>query len=74
MSTYLYIRIEGLLNIQLINFIPIDEPSCDLHSSLSHQAMETYMCSSDHKCYAIRNSTHELYLLFSPDVPNYALG
>lgn len=51
-----------------------DEPSCDLHSSLSHQAMETYMCSSDHKCYAIRNSTHELYLLFSPDVPNYALG
>ncbi|KAJ7381983.1 hypothetical protein OS493_037862 [Desmophyllum pertusum] len=51
-----------------------DEPSCDLHSSLPHQAMETYMCGNDHKCYAIRTATHELFLLFSNDVPNYALG
>jgi len=51
-----------------------DEPSCDLPSSLPHQAMETYMCGSDHKCYAIRTATHELFLLFSSDVPNYALG
>lgn len=51
-----------------------DEPSSELHSSLPHQAMETYMCSKDHKCYAIRNATHELYLLFAVDVPNYALG
>ncbi|KAK2569127.1 Protein fuzzy-like protein [Acropora cervicornis] len=51
-----------------------DEPSSELHSSLPHQAMETYMCSNDHKCYAIRNATHELYLLFAADVPNYALG
>lgn len=51
-----------------------DEPSSELHSSLPHQAMETYMCSNDHKCYAIRNATHELYLLFAVDVPNYALG
>ncbi|XP_078347527.1 protein fuzzy homolog [Oculina patagonica] len=51
-----------------------DEPSCELHSSLPHQAMETYMCGSDHKCYAIRTATHELFLLFSNDVPNYALG
>lgn len=50
------------------------QPSCDLYNSLPHQAMETYICSSDHKCYAVRNATHELYLLFAPDVPNYALG
>ena len=50
------------------------EPSDDLPSSLPHQAMETYMCASDHKCYAIRTATHELFLLFSNDVPNYALG
>ena len=65
--------LDSYLNMIVVD-LHADEPSCDLHSSLPHQAMETYMCGNDHKCYAIRTATHELFLLFSNDVPNYALG
>lgn len=53
----------------MVQFIYIDSPS-----GVYHQAMETYICVSDHKCYAIRTATHELFLLFSNEVPTYALG
>jgi len=66
--------LNWIINFVLKSITLTDEPSSELHSSLPHQAMETYMCSNDHKCYAIRNATHELYLLFAADVPNYALG
>ena len=53
----------------MVQFIYIDSPS-----GVYHQAMETYICASDHKCYAICTATHELFLLFSNEVPTYALG
>ncbi|XP_066026825.1 protein fuzzy homolog isoform X3 [Pocillopora verrucosa] len=56
---------------------PVQEPNTseqDSPSGVYHQAMETYICASDHKCYAIRTATHELFLLFSNEVPTYALG
>ncbi|XP_046846982.1 protein fuzzy homolog isoform X2 [Xenia sp. Carnegie-2017] len=39
----------------------------------THNAMETYYCAADHKAYAIRNDTYQLFALFSKNVPNYAL-
>ncbi|KAJ7381982.1 hypothetical protein OS493_037861 [Desmophyllum pertusum] len=63
-----------ILQVNCWNFISIPGAKYIYTSSLPHQAMETYMCGNDHKCYAIRTATHELFLLFSNDVPNYALG
>lgn len=38
-----------------------------------HDAMESYHCAADHKAYALRNETHQLFLLFASNVPTYAL-
>lgn len=40
---------------------------------LQHRAKEMFTIEDDHKCYVTRTQTMQLYLLFGPDVPNYAL-
>ena len=40
---------------------------------ITHDAMETYQCAADYKAYALRNETHQLFLLFACNVPTYAL-
>ena len=40
---------------------------------VTHDAMETYQCADDHKTYALRNKTHQLFILFASNVPTYAL-
>ncbi|EDO47721.1 predicted protein [Nematostella vectensis] len=49
-------------------------PSSNLTSSLPHQAVETYACAVDHKCYAVRTDAHQLFVIFNKDVPVYSMG
>ncbi|XP_031557182.1 protein fuzzy homolog isoform X2 [Actinia tenebrosa] len=48
--------------------------SRDPHTNVPHEAMETYTCTDEYKCYAVRTATHQLFALFSKDVPMYAMG
>ncbi|KAG0420190.1 hypothetical protein HPB47_003623 [Ixodes persulcatus] len=39
-----------------------------------HSATEVYTCAETHKSYAIRTADHQLYLLFSPSIPTFAMS
>ncbi|CAB3990223.1 Hypothetical predicted protein, partial [Paramuricea clavata] len=52
---------------------PAEELLDDAGLDITHDAMETYQCATDHKAYALRNETHQLFLLFASNVPTYAL-
>ncbi|XP_064634720.1 protein fuzzy homolog [Lineus longissimus] len=42
-------------------------------SSLNHATHGTYLVSPTHKCYALKNKTIQLYVLFSSSIPTYAM-
>jgi len=38
------------------------------------EVKETYQCFTTHKCYALKTSTYEIYVLFSNVVPTYSMS
>lgn len=38
-----------------------------------HEATEVFMCAETHKSYAVRSGDYQLYLLFSPSMPTFAM-
>ncbi|XP_064415622.1 protein fuzzy homolog isoform X2 [Latimeria chalumnae] len=45
----------------------------EFQAGFSHRGKECYVVSSDHKCYGIQHEQHQLFLLFKPEVPTFAL-
>uniref|UniRef100_H3BF40 Fuzzy planar cell polarity protein n=1 Tax=Latimeria chalumnae TaxID=7897 RepID=H3BF40_LATCH len=62
-------------------FVSEDEPIAittvstqeEFQAGFSHRGKECYVVSSDHKCYGIQHEQHQLFLLFKPEVPTFAL-
>ena len=53
----------------------VAENDCSTGSDVNgSEAKETYQCFSTHKCYAVKNDSHEIYVLFSHVVPTYTMG
>ena len=46
----------------------------DLKVALSDEVMDTYVLAEDYKCYAMRNDTHQIFILFSKEIPVYAMN
>ncbi|XP_013390800.1 protein fuzzy homolog [Lingula anatina] len=49
------------------------ETADTLHTRLKHKALETYIVSETHKCFAMNTNPYELYVLYSIHIPTYAL-
>ncbi|XP_078582689.1 protein fuzzy homolog isoform X1 [Branchiostoma floridae x Branchiostoma japonicum] len=49
------------------------ESPVEPHTEFVHSALDTYVIGEDHKCYATREGPYQIYVLFSKDVPKYAL-
>ncbi|XP_078511374.1 protein fuzzy homolog isoform X2 [Lissotriton helveticus] len=45
----------------------------EFQSGFTHNALECYVASEEHKCYGIQTEQHQLFLLYKPDVPTFAL-
>ncbi|XP_059152757.1 protein fuzzy homolog [Physella acuta] len=42
-------------------------------SEFSHQVMDTYIVCSGHKCYAHTSGPHQIFILFSSQIPTFAM-
>ncbi|KAK2153983.1 hypothetical protein LSH36_280g03034 [Paralvinella palmiformis] len=45
----------------------------DLHSRLTDNVQETYICTENYKCYVLHNSSYYLFVLYSTTIPTYAM-
>ncbi|XP_078332819.1 protein fuzzy homolog isoform X2 [Crassostrea virginica] len=42
-------------------------------SEFSHQAMESYITTETHKCYALMSGSHQLFVVYGEGIPTYAM-
>lgn len=42
-------------------------------SEFSHQAMESYITTETHKCYAMMSGPHQLFMVYGEGIPTYAM-
>ncbi|KAJ1131869.1 hypothetical protein NDU88_010200, partial [Pleurodeles waltl] len=45
----------------------------EFQTGFTHNALECYVVSEEHKCYGIQTEQHQLFLLYKPDVPTFGL-
>ncbi|XP_067830471.1 protein fuzzy homolog isoform X2 [Heptranchias perlo] len=52
-----------------------DKPALheEFHTGFTHSPTECYVAATDHKCYGIQTQQHQLFLVFKPDAPTFAL-
>ncbi|KAL5006266.1 hypothetical protein ScPMuIL_015072 [Solemya velum] len=42
-------------------------------SEFSHKPMDTYITTDTYKCYAMQSESHQIYILFSVNIPTFAM-
>lgn len=50
-----------------------DEGRGDLHQNLLHKMTDTYIVTDTHKCYALQEGARQMFVLYSNDIPTYAM-
>ncbi len=59
--------------LELLLLLLFSEVTSSLEEQLHHKCQETYMCADSHKCYFTQSGSHQLFLLFSTNIPSYAM-
>ena len=42
-------------------------------ADFTHSAMDTYITTDTHKCYAMLSPPHQIYVLYNTDIPTFAM-